>query len=91
MKFIRYNYKKGDKIIVNHNPCNSYCRCSYYSHKDFANKKGICENTEYTIKEIHNFGGGCPAILLEIEELPNTHSFNDAVGANWFMPYTKTE
>lgn len=54
-------------------------------------KKGICENTEYTIKEIHNFGGGCPAILLEIEELPNTHSFNDAVGANWFMPYTKTE
>lgn len=79
--FVRREYKIGDKIKVSDNPCSLHCGC-YYKNDKFDN----CVNPEqtYTIKEIHYFGGGCPARTLEIEELPQTHSSETAITANIF-------
>jgi hypothetical protein len=74
-------YKVGDKIKISDNPCSMMCGC-YYKNNKFDNFIDI--NTIYTVKEIHYFGGGCPPVLLEIEELPQTHSYEKSVTANIF-------
>jgi len=86
-KFLRETFKKleykiGDKIIINDNRCSSMCQCYYGEHSKFT----IDTSKIYTIKNIHYFGGGCPSELLEIEELPNTHSSHSSLPANWFEP-----
>jgi hypothetical protein len=79
--FKRIDYKIGDKIIINDNPCGMSCKCYWKNdeHDNFINPNEI-----YTIKHVHYFGGGCPSILLEIEELPQTHSYETAINANIF-------
>lgn len=79
--FKRRDYKIGDKIKISDNPCSMMCGCYWKNNKrdNFINP-----NTTYTIKNIHYFGGGCPPRLLEIEELPQTHSYDTAITANIF-------
>lgn len=86
MKLIRYQYRDGDNIEITNNNCGEHCRCLPNDEKLL--KRNVKRNTEYTIKKVHYFGGGCPSVLLEIEELPETHSFDKALPAIWFIPYT---
>lgn len=79
--FERRSYEVNDKIIISDNACSGHCGC-YYQPDNSKIKLDV--NKEYTIKEIHYFGGGCPSILLSILELPETHSYNTALPANWF-------
>jgi hypothetical protein len=79
--FEKRNYNIGDKIIISDNPCSMACGCYWKNneHDNFINPNEI-----YTIKHIHYFGGGCPPTLLEIKELPQTHSYDTAINANIF-------
>jgi hypothetical protein len=75
------NYNIGDKIMISDNPCSLSCNCYWHNDK---NDNFVNPNETYTIKRVHYFGGGCPPRLLEIEELPQTHSYTTAVTANIF-------
>lgn len=79
--FERREYKVGDKIQISDNPCSMSCGCYYKNNK---HDEFIDINKIYTIKNIHHFGGGCPPLTLEIEELTQTHSNRTAITANIF-------
>ena len=79
--FERREYEIGNKIKISDNPCSGDCGCYYQPNK---HKIKLDINKKYTIKKIHYFGGGCPAVLLSILELPETHLYNTALPANWF-------
>jgi len=82
--FEHKSYSIGDKIKLHYNPCSAPCNC-YYNKKEhtFVTLK---PNKIYTIKDIHYFGGGCPSVLLELEEIKSTHSYTKSLPANWFKP-----
>jgi hypothetical protein len=79
--FERRNYVINGKIKISDNPCSGNCGCYYQPDK---HKIKLDINKEYTIKKIHYFGGGCPAVLLSILELPETHDYLTSLPANWF-------
>ena len=80
--FERRNYNIGDKIQISPNPCGAHCGC--YVKDDVIKEHHIDKDKIYTIKHVHYFGGGCPSTLIEIEELPSTHSYENAITANGF-------
>ena len=79
-----YNLAEGDKVVVNDwKGCNIFCGCGKHGKRPHFIKSGVI----YTIKKVHHFGGGCPPVLLSIEELPQTQHkdwWKGALPAQWF-------
>lgn len=81
--FKKYDYKVGDNVIINFNPCSAWCNCFYM--KEFA--PCLEENKKYEIEGLTHFGGGCPPLFLKLKgiEVPD-NKFDWGFPANWFKP-----
>lgn len=84
--FNKRTYHKGDKIVLSSNPCSMHCGCVYNNVKN--NNIKLLPDVKYTIKKVNIFGGGCPSVILELEEFESTHSYNTSLPANWFEVIT---
>lgn len=86
--FVRTIYNPGDKVELVDNRCNAACGCFYDPQRIEKYKiyEGLIldHSKTYTIKKLNYFGGGCPSVLLELEELPTTHTHETSLPANWF-------